>query len=72
MKILIDSGAFTFFKDPQYKTKSLEWWETYLKNYTDFVRTHRDYVFACVELDIDSIVGAEQVQEWREKYFYHA
>ena len=70
MKILIDSGAFTFFKDPQYKTKSLEWWETYLKNYTDFVRTHRDYVFACVELDIDSIVGAEQVQEWREKYFY--
>ena len=70
MKILIDSGAFTFFKDPQYKEKTLEWWETYLKNYTDFVRTHRDYVFACVELDIDSLVGAEQVQAWREKYFY--
>lgn len=70
MKILIDSGAFTFFKDPQYKDKTLEWWETYLQNYTDFVRTHREYVFACVELDIDSLVGAEKVQEWREKYFY--
>lgn len=70
MKILIDSGAFTFFKDPQYKDKTLEWWETYLKNYTEFVRTHRNYIFACVELDIDSLVGAEQVQEWREKYFY--
>ena len=70
MKILIDSGAFTFFKDPQYATKTLEWWETYLQNYTEFIKTHRDYIFACVELDIDSIVGAEQVEKWREKYFY--
>lgn len=70
MKLLIDSGAFTFMKDPQYREKSLEWWEKYLKNYTDFIKTHRDYIFACVELDIDSIVGEEQAEKWREQYFY--
>ena len=70
MKILIDSGAFTFFKDPQYAKKSVEWWEKYLKNYIKFIQEHRNYIFACVELDIDSIVGSEQVEEWRKKYFY--
>ena len=33
MKILIDSGDFTFFKDPKYATKTVELWENYLKNY---------------------------------------
>ena len=70
MKILIDSGAFTFFKDPKYATKTVEWWENYLKNYTTFIKEHRDYIYACVELDIDSLVGSEKVDEWREKYFY--
>lgn len=70
MKILIDSGAFTFFKDTKFQNKSVEWWETYLKNYTEFIKAHRDYIFACVELDIDSLVGSEQVEKWREKYFY--
>ena len=70
MKILIDSGAFTFFKDPKYAKKTLEWWEKYIENYVDFIKTHREYIFACVELDIDSLVGSEKVQEWREKYFY--
>ena len=27
MKILIASGAFTFFNDPKYSTKSVVWWE---------------------------------------------
>ena len=35
-----------------------------------FIQEHRNYIFACVELDIDSIVGSEQVEEWRKKYFY--
>ncbi len=70
MKILIDSGAFTFFKDPQYTKKTIEWWEKYIQNYVTFVRTYREYIFACVELDIDTLVGAEKVNEWREKYFY--
>lgn len=70
MKILIDSGAFTFFNDPKYSTKSVEWWEKYVENYVDFVRTHREHIFACVELDIDSLVGKEKVDEWREKYFH--
>ncbi len=70
MKILIDSGAFTFFNDPKYSTKSVEWWEKYVENYVDFIRTHREHIFACVELDIDSLVGKEKVDEWREKYFH--
>lgn len=70
MKILIDSGAFTFFNDEQYANKTNDWWEKYIKNYVSFIRKHREYIFACVELDIDTIVGEEQAQEWREKYFY--
>lgn len=70
MKVLIDSGAFTFFNDPQYREKPLEWWEKYLENYTSFIKKHRENIFACVELDIDEIVGEEQAQVWREKYFY--
>lgn len=70
MKILIDSGAFTFFKDTKFHSKPLEWWEKYIENYVDFIKTHKENIFACVELDIDSIVGSEKVDEWREKYFY--
>ena len=69
MKILIDSGAFTFFKDPKYATKTVEWWENYLKNYTTFIKEHRDYIYACVELDIDSLVGSEKVEESGKSIF---
>ena len=37
MKILIDSGAFTFFKDPKYATKTDEWWEIYLEDYNTVI-----------------------------------
>lgn len=70
MKVLIDSGAYTFFNDKEFNNKTIEWWEDYLVKYINFIREYRDYIFACVELDIDSIVGEDIVEGWREKYFY--
>lgn len=39
MKFLIDSGAHTFINDAQYRDKSVEWWEDYLKKYIGFVKS---------------------------------
>lgn len=69
MKFLIDSGAHTFINDAQYRDKSVEWWEDYLKKYTGFVKKHRDLIFACVELDLSSLVGKDVVERWRKEYF---
>lgn len=68
--MLLDSGAHTFLEDVTYKDKPIEFWENYIEGYLKFVRKHRDKIFACVEMDIDSIVGTEKVNEWREKYFH--
>lgn len=70
MKFLIDSGAHTFFNDPKYADKTVEWWEDYLKKYIGFIEKHRDLIFACVELDIGAIVGKEVLEDWRERYFH--
>jgi len=70
LRMLVDSGAHTFIKkEDEYRKKPIEYWETYLQKYTQFVRDNKDIVFAVVELDIDYLVGEEKVNEWRRKYF---
>lgn len=68
--LLVDSGAHTFLSLPEYQDKSVEYWEDYLKGYVSFVKKYRDKIFACVEMDIDTLVGTEQVNKWREEYFH--
>ena len=72
LRLLVDSGAHTFLSDKSkedYSNKPIEYWEKYLEEYVRFARENKDNVFAVVELDIDSLVGTDKVNEWRKKYF---
>lgn len=70
VKVFIDSGAHTFFKDIEgYASKPKEYWDKYLEEYTNFARENKEYIFAIANLDIGQIVGAEVEDEWNEKIF---
>lgn len=70
VKVFIDSGAHTFFKDIDgYASKPKEFWDSYLEEYTNFARENKDYIFAIANLDIGLIVGEELEDEWNETIF---
>lgn len=70
VKLMIDSGAHTFHaKEDEFSNKPLSFWENYLERYIKFILDNKDYIFACVELDIANIVGFDKVDYFREKYF---
>ena len=56
---LLDSGAFTFFSNCKKKMN----WEKYIDDYANFIKENRVTKF--FELDIDSILGLERVEELR-------
>lgn len=58
---LLDSGAFTFIQN----SKAHINWDEYIEKYADFIK--RNKVQKYFELDIDSIVGYDQVLKYREK-----
>lgn len=58
---LLDSGAFTFMSN----TKTHVDWNDYLERYADFINTYNIDKF--FELDIDSVVGYENVLRLRKK-----
>lgn len=58
---MLDSGAFTFMQN----SKSHLDWEEYLECYADFVKRNKVQKF--FELDIDSVVGYEQVKKYRKR-----
>lgn len=59
-EFLLDSGAFTFMRSSK---KNIDW-NDYIKRYADFInRKNIDNFF---ELDIDSIVGYDNVLKYRE------
>ena len=57
---LLDSGAFTFFNNG--KTRD---WDKYLEDYANFIVEHDVKYF--FELDIDDIVGYDNVKKMRNK-----
>lgn len=58
---LLDSGAFTFFSS---KTKNMNW-EEYVDKYADFI--NRNNVTKFFELDIDKLIGYENVLKLRKR-----
>lgn len=58
---ILDSGAFTFMQNAK---KSVNW-EEYVDRYAEFVKKHN--IKKYFELDIDSIVGLEEVERLRNK-----
>lgn len=59
---LLDSGAFTFMS--QAKNHKVDW-DEYIKEYAEFINKNNIKLF--FELDIDSIVGIEEVERLRAK-----
>lgn len=57
---LLDSGAFTFMQGKGHTD-----WDEYVERYADFI--NRNNVQKYFELDIDSVVGYEEVKKLREK-----
>ena len=60
-RFMLDSGAFTFFSG---KHGNVDW-EEYLSRYIDFI--NRNNVKLFFELDIDSIIGYENVLKLRKR-----
>lgn len=58
---LLDSGAFTFMQD---NSSHLDW-DAYIERYAAFIV--RNNIEKFFELDIDSVVGYEQVKKFRKK-----
>lgn len=59
---LLDSGAFTFMQGSHKETIN---WEDYVERYADFI--NRNHIEKFFELDIDSVIGYENVIRLREK-----
>lgn len=61
---LLDSGAFTFLAGTKDGKGSIDW-HRYMDEYIDFINSHDVKKF--FELDIDSVVGLEKVEEFRRE-----
>ena len=69
IKFFVDSGAFTFITNLEFEEYTIEQWESYIESYLKWIEKHKDIVFAFASLDLEYLVGGEQVQIWNEKYF---
>ena len=69
VKFFVDSGAFTYMSDSKYSDFTIDDWEKQIVRYLNWAKRHKDIIFALASLDIEMIVGGEQVQKWNEKYF---
>lgn len=69
MHLFIDSGAYTYINNPEFKDYTVEQWETQIHEYLNWARKNKDSIFAIADLDLQYLVGEEKVYEWRKKYF---
>jgi hypothetical protein len=60
-KFMLDSGAFTFMRNK----KIFHNWDDYAEKYAYFIKENKIDLF--FELDIDSVVGIDRVEELRKK-----
>lgn len=66
IKIIVDSGCFTFLT--QTTKHDVDFYERYTEQYVKFLNKYKAYIYAGVEMDIDSIVGG-LAKKWREEIF---
>lgn len=69
IKMFVDSGAFTYITNPEYKDMPIEYWEQHIEKYLSWAKRHKDIIFAIANLDLEMLVGTDQVWEWNKKYF---
>ena len=68
IRLFIDSGAYTYWCDPKYAEKTVDFWEKHLQNYLKWAEKNKDHIFAIASFDYENLVGGEKVLEWNEKY----
>ena len=68
-KLFIDSGAYTYTNDPKFSDYTIKQWESHIEKYLSWAEKNREYIFGMASLDIEFLVGAEQVKAWNRKYF---
>lgn len=59
--VFIDSGAHTFNSENKYEKGN--YWQ-YLKEYVSFLKKNWKYIYCYAELDIEQIVGQDEVEEY--------
>lgn len=69
IKMFVDSGAFTYMTNPDYFNMPIEYWESHIEKYLNWAKKHKDIIFAIANLDLEQLVGTDQVWEWNKKYF---
>lgn len=68
-KLFIDSGAYTYTNDPKFSDYTIKQWESHIEKYLSWAEKNKEYIFGMASLDIEFLVGAEQVKAWNRKYF---
>lgn len=61
VKFLIDSGAHTYQNDLKYQDYDIDYWENHLRNYLNWAKKNREYIYAIVSFDFENLVGADVV-----------
>lgn len=69
VKFLIDSGAYTYMSNLDYQDWTIEQWEKHIERYLRWAERNKDIIYAIANLDLEMLVGVEQVRIWNEKYF---
>jgi hypothetical protein len=68
VKLIIDSGAFTFMGEGIGQRTAGEW-EAYIESYLAWAEKNRGYIFAIVNCDFEHVAGAAQTERWNREYF---
>lgn len=69
VRFFIDSGVFTYLNDEKYREYSIEQWESHIESYLSWCKKHKHIIFAIANLDLENLLGVEQIEVWNRKYF---
>lgn len=69
VRLMIDSGAYTYQKDPKYANTTDEEWESHLQKYLKWAEKHKDVISFIVNFDFEGIVESQTVDRWNREYF---
>ena len=70
IKLIVDSGAHTYFNNDGYDTHTVEEWESHLQKYLSWAEKYKDYIFALANFDFEDLVDDPAViDKWNQEYF---
>jgi hypothetical protein len=69
IRMMIDSGAFTYQTDPEFSNFSINYWEDLIRGYLAWAEKNREFIFAIANMDIELLVGGAVVDRWNKEFF---